>query len=40
MTLLIVRGKQLVSWCPLMCVDDAGVKLWGGSHAGRAIEGT
>ena len=23
-----------------MCVDDADAKLWAGSHAGRAIEGT
>ena len=40
MTPLIVRGKQLTSWSPLMCVDNADVKLWGGSHARRALEGT
>lgn len=40
MTLLVVRGKQVASWCPVMCVDDADAKLWGESYAGRAIEGT
>ena len=40
MTPFIVRGKQRASWSPLMCVDNADVKLWGGSHAGRALEGT
>ena len=37
MTPFIVRGKQLASWSPLMCVDNADAELWGGSHAGRAI---
>ena len=38
--LLVVRGKQVASWCPVMCVDDADAKLWGESYAGPAIEGT